>query len=136
MIPDPDVPNRLLSVNTERYAFFEKLMEQNEFLKAGPGDAGIDQFVMPFDGLFYGFMLYAKRVNLSNRKVCLMVNGSSAGCITLSQQNTPQTQGAFELNIPFNMGDTIQIQDQSNSGNGNARMVRAIAHVRWREAVP
>ena len=93
---------------------------------------GINQFVMPFDGVIYGFMLYARKVNLSDRNICLMVSGASAGCITLPRQNTAQTQGAFGLNIPFNRGETIQIRDQSDTGSGNARMVRGIAHIRWR----
>ena len=132
MMPDPDVLDRLISVDCERYAFFETRLDRNEFMQASPGDTDVTAFIMPFDGLIFGFMLYSDRVNRSPRNICLIVNGSEAGCITLSKQNTPQTQGAFGLNIPFNRGETIQIQDQSEAGNGNARSIRGIVHVRWR----
>ncbi len=132
MMPDPDVLDRLISVNSERYAFFETRLDRNELMQASPGDTDVTAFIMPFDGLIFGFMLYADRVNQSPRNICMMINGAEAGCITLSKQNTPQTQGAFGLNIPFNRGENIQIQDQSEAGGGNARSVRGIVHVRWR----
>jgi hypothetical protein len=132
MMPDPDVLDRLISVNSERYAFFETRLDRNDLMQSSPGDTDVTTFIMPFDGLIFGFMLYADRVNQSPRNICLMVSGSEAGCITLSKQNTPQTQGAFGLNIPFNRGETIQVQDQSEAGAGNARSIRGIVHVRWR----
>ena len=132
MIPDPDVLDRLISVNSERYAFFETRLDRNELMHASPGDTDVTAFTMPFDGLIFGFMLYADRVNQSTRNICIMLNGAKVGCITLSKQNTPQTQGAFGLNIPFSRGENIQVQDQSEAGTGNSRSVRGIVHVRWR----
>ena len=132
MMPDPNVSGGLISVNTGEYAFFEKRMYRNEYLKAAPGDTGIDQFVMPFDGVMFGLMLHANRVNISTRNVCILLNGEDVGCVSLSQQSSPQTQGALGLSISFNHGDVLQIQDQSPTGEGNARMVRGIIHVRWR----
>jgi hypothetical protein len=132
MMPDPDVLDRLVSVNSERYAFFETRLDRNELMHASPGDTDVTSFVMPFDGLIFGLMLYADRVNKSTRNICIMLNGAEAGCITLSKQGTPQTQGAFGLNIPFNRGEIIQIQDQSEAEAGNARSIRGIVHVRWR----
>jgi hypothetical protein len=132
MMPDPNVPGGLISVNTGEYAFFEKRMYRNEYLKAAPGDTGIDQFVMPFDGIIFGLLLHAQKVNISPRNVCMLLNDEDVGCISLPKKSSLQTQGAFGLNISFNRGDILQMRDQSSPGEGNARMVRGIIHVRWR----
>jgi hypothetical protein len=134
MVPDPTVPGRLISVNTNDYSFFAGSLNRESFLNAGPGDSGIEEYVMPFDGVCFGFMLHADKVDKHDRNVCLMINGVSSECIQLPKQHEPQIQSRFGLDFPFNRGDILQIQDQSGSesGKGKAKLVRGIVHVRWR----
>ncbi len=61
-------------------------------MQAVPGDADLTGFVMPFDGLIFGFMLHVQRVANNLRNVCIMIDDAEAGCIGLQ----PQGHGKFK----------------------------------------